>query len=262
MSKPTLVYFGVPGRGDPIRFTAWIGGVDFDNKVVGFPEFGGMQGTLPLGQLPVLKLPDGKTIGQSIAILRYVGRLAKMYPEDAVAAAEVDEVLYNVEELFTGIVPSMGTECPKARKTQRASFMSETVPWVLGALEKRLEANATGYFVGNALTVADINTVFFLQWMFESGFLSDVRCDIYGPYPKLSALRQTLLAHPVVVEKRKTEAPFFHIHRLYYFDLAGRAEATRMAFHAGGVPFDDVRLTQEEYAAFAVTDKDAVAAAE
>jgi len=36
-------------------------------------------------------------------------------------------------------------------------------------------------------------------------------------------------------------------HRLVYFDGAGRAEATRLAFHIGGIEFEDVRLTGQQF---------------
>ncbi len=34
---------------------------------------------------------------------------------------------------------------------------------------------------------------------------------------------------------------------LYYFDFSGRAEVTRLLLTIGGVKFNDVRLTPEEF---------------
>ncbi len=36
---------------------------------------------------------------------------------------------------------------------------------------------------------------------------------------------------------------------LYYFDFGGRAEVPRLALAFGGVKFNDIRLTREEFAA-------------
>jgi glutathione S-transferase len=71
---------------------------------MGFPEFKEAKaaGTLPMGQLPVLDLEDDagnkKTIPQSGAILRYVGKLTGSYPSDPVQAMEVDVVIDALED--------------------------------------------------------------------------------------------------------------------------------------------------------------------
>lgn len=46
----------------------------------------------PMGQLPILEV-DGKKVCQSGALLRYAGKLAGLYPEDAWKALKVDEFL-------------------------------------------------------------------------------------------------------------------------------------------------------------------------
>lgn len=35
--------------------------------------------------------------------------------------------------------------------------------------------------------------------------------------------------------------------KLYYFDFGGRAEPIRLALHVGGVAFEDVRITEDEF---------------
>lgn len=35
--------------------------------------------------------------------------------------------------------------------------------------------------------------------------------------------------------------------RLVYFDFGGRAEAIRLALHVGGVDFEDVRITEDQF---------------
>eukprot|EP00124_Ichthyophonus_hoferi_P001241 Ihof_evm8s60 gene=Ihof_evmTU8s60 len=36
--------------------------------------------------------------------------------------------------------------------------------------------------------------------------------------------------------------------KVTYFDMHGRAESTRLALHIGGIPFEDERLTHEQFA--------------
>jgi len=76
--KLTLHYFPIGGRAEPIRLACVAGGVAFTNNVISFQDFMGMKETLPNGQVPVIDIEkDGEkeTIGQSDAILRYVGKL-------------------------------------------------------------------------------------------------------------------------------------------------------------------------------------------
>ena len=37
-------------------------------------------------------------------------------------------------------------------------------------------------------------------------------------------------------------------YKLYYFNVRGRAEVCRLAFAAANIEFEDIRLTQEEWA--------------
>ena len=43
--------------------------------------------------------------------------------------------------------------------------------------------------------------------------------------------------------------------KLSYFDLYGRAEASRQAFTLAGVAFEDSRVSGESWAAFKASDK-------
>lgn len=52
----------------------------------------------PFGSMPVLDIGEER-FAQSGAIIRYVGKLAGLYPEDPVAALRVDMVIDTMEEL-------------------------------------------------------------------------------------------------------------------------------------------------------------------
>ena len=82
-----LIYFPAYGRGEPIRMAFWKAGVEFEDARITHEEFGKMKadGTLPFGQVPVLELDDGTRLGQSGAILSYIGSKYNMKPQDPLA---------------------------------------------------------------------------------------------------------------------------------------------------------------------------------
>jgi len=76
-SDVELIYFPIHGRGLVARLILDYGKVNYNNNVLSFPEFGALKPTLPLGQLPVLKV-DGVMYCQTQAINAYCGKLAKL----------------------------------------------------------------------------------------------------------------------------------------------------------------------------------------
>jgi glutathione S-transferase len=245
--KPKLYFFDFNGgTADAIRVALKIGGVDFEDVRLdwaGAAEF--HKKAQGLEQLPVLEVSAGKYIGQSLAILRYAGRLAKLYPEDPLAAAEVDEVLYSIEEIQQPLSMSNSLE-GDAFVNARRKVNNETTPWVAKDLERRIQANGSGYLVGSSLTIADVQFTVYMEFVFQSGFFDHLRNDALAPYNGLTALMQRVNALPAVVEYRKA-FPRHIVNKLYYYDSIGRAEPTRLAFAIGGIGFKDVRLKADDF---------------
>merc|ERR1712189_20126 len=103
MSVAELLYFPMHGRGLIIKLAFKIGKVEFKDTILTFPEFGPMKPTLPLGQLPVLKVDD-KMMCQTKAIVRYTiakGEYEKLSPVEALTSDMVDET---TQEMFEALV--------------------------------------------------------------------------------------------------------------------------------------------------------------
>lgn len=59
---------------------------------------------LSFGQLPALSIDDGATIVQSAAIMRYVGKLAGLYPtNDDIKAAKIDSIMDQEADIFAPV---------------------------------------------------------------------------------------------------------------------------------------------------------------
>eukprot|EP01091_Cochliopodium_minus_P021198 TRINITY_DN95_c0_g3_i2.p1 TRINITY_DN95_c0_g3~~TRINITY_DN95_c0_g3_i2.p1 ORF type:complete len:117 (+),score=25.89 TRINITY_DN95_c0_g3_i2:72-422(+) len=94
MSNLKITYFNAEGRAEPIRLALFIGGIEFDDERIDFPELQKRKPNLPFGSLPVLTTGEGEIIAQSNAVLRYAGRLAKLYPQDNLQATRGNYKLF------------------------------------------------------------------------------------------------------------------------------------------------------------------------
>ena len=73
MTKPTLIYFGIKGRGEPIRMTFAACGAAYAEEAVDYSAMKAEAGTAasPFGQAPMLAVAGAK-LTQMPAVMRYV----------------------------------------------------------------------------------------------------------------------------------------------------------------------------------------------
>ena len=108
MADYRLTYFDIDGgRGEPVRIAFHAAGVDFEDDRISFPEFMERRKDMRFTCAPVLYI-DGVAVTQSNSMCRYVGKLAGLYPEDALQALYCDEAMGAVEDLLHQIVPTFG----------------------------------------------------------------------------------------------------------------------------------------------------------
>ena len=108
-SSVQLLYFDLPGLGEPIRFLLAHLGVPFeDRRFKAREEFLALKPTLKFGQVPCLKL-DGEELFQSSAILRALAQKfdvsGTLYPADACLASQVDGLIAQVSDMTQGWGP-------------------------------------------------------------------------------------------------------------------------------------------------------------
>lgn len=78
----TLEYFNLGARGQYIRNAYKYGGIEFTDQRYEFGEWPEIKPATPLGTLPVLTMEgDDMKYTQSLAMLRYVGGRAGLYPQ-------------------------------------------------------------------------------------------------------------------------------------------------------------------------------------
>ncbi len=108
MSSYKLYYFDFDGgAGEPTRNAFKLAKIPFEDIRVKHGDWPTLKATdkCIYGQMPLLEV-DGTRFAQSMAILRYVGKAAGMYPTDTLEALRVDELLDAIIDIRTKISPT------------------------------------------------------------------------------------------------------------------------------------------------------------
>jgi glutathione S-transferase len=199
MPQLKLTYFDFHGgRAEPARLAMHIGGIAFEDHRFAFPEFAEVRKATPFGQVPTLHV-DGTVVTQCDAIIRYVGKLAGLYPADAYQALLCDEVMYVVEESTVRLGPSfrmIGEE----QKEARLALVNGSMPIYLGWLQSQLMAHGGEYFSDNRLTIADLKVFVDVRGL-NSGRLDHVPADLVERVaPALNAHMRRIANLPAVLQ--------------------------------------------------------------
>jgi len=99
-----LIYFDGRGRAEAARLIFAQAGVNYEDSRVTHDSWPAMKSTIPLGQLPALQV-DGKVLGQSKAICRYLAKQFKLTGKDDWEAALVDAYVDCVDDVTSNLRP-------------------------------------------------------------------------------------------------------------------------------------------------------------
>ncbi|GFS04048.1 glutathione S-transferase [Elysia marginata] len=129
--------------------------VEFQDVRVQFQDWPPLKPNFPFGQLPVLEV-DGEMIGQSVAIANHLAREFDLYGKTNMEKCRIDQVVGIIQDFIQSGVKVM-FEKDEAKKAELKKVNEEEeFPRYLGFLEKFLQKNGNGYFVGSGFTLADI----------------------------------------------------------------------------------------------------------
>mmetsp|Transcript_25811 Transcript_25811/g.32936 ORF Transcript_25811/g.32936 Transcript_25811/m.32936 type:complete len:227 (-) Transcript_25811:75-755(-) len=148
-------YFDVRARGFANRLLLEIGGIEYTDHRVQFQEWGGLKETLPLtfNQIPIWQDEEVGTLAQSDAIARYLARKFDLYGKSPKEAAQIDEAYELFNDLLKELIKTVFADDLNA-KIQ--GTLDTTIPKYMNFAEKLLARNGTGWFVGDSLSLADV----------------------------------------------------------------------------------------------------------
>ena len=198
--KPTLVYFNILGRGEPIRMTFAACGIEYDEESVPYGDMKGQAGSAdwPFGQAPVLRT-QGTSLTQMTAIMRYVA--AKYKPEllgtTLEERATVDALLEGIDDLYLKYIDCVYTDqlSPPARDALWAKHFNPMTAAErnggghLRFIDGFLERSGGPFLLGAAPSIADLFLFFALE-----AFSRDV-CFGNRPaqiYPRLGVFQEAV----------------------------------------------------------------------
>lgn len=197
----TLTYFPPAGRGEAIRMAMAIAKIEHTEKVMS--TWGESKSATPWLSLPVLHLADGTELGQQRAILRFIGKLTGLYPQDPVAACHVDAICDCVDDVFVGIMrEGSGLE----KEAKEAARLESVTTGKMAAMFKKLDdfiaKHGSGPFaVGASLTIADLMIAQTLTlFAYDPPNFDGAPSTCLDPFTNLERVRKGTLAHPPVKE--------------------------------------------------------------
>jgi glutathione S-transferase len=198
MTRFKLTYFDFDGgRGESIRLAFHIGGIDFEDVRLKFPQFQEAQPSYRFHALPVVEIDD-QQITQSNSILRHVGKLGGLYPTDNLQALYCDEVMDAVEDLSHAVGRTFGLKGDEMKQA-REDLVKGRLATYLKGLDGLLARGGGRYFADGRMTVADLK-VFVETRNLAKGTLDHVPTDIVESLaPALAEHRDCIANDPGVV---------------------------------------------------------------
>jgi glutathione S-transferase len=176
MTDYRLSYFDVDGgRAEPVRIALHAAGIPFEDHRLSFQEFGETRKQFRFTCVPVLEI-DGAQVTQSTALARYAGKLAGLYPEDAIQALYCDEAMGAVEDLTVHVGRTMRMQGDELRAAREA-LAESWIPVYLRGFAEMLERGGGRYFADGRLTVADLAVAGVTGWI-SHGALDHIPSDL------------------------------------------------------------------------------------
>mmetsp|Transcript_41760 Transcript_41760/g.116441 ORF Transcript_41760/g.116441 Transcript_41760/m.116441 type:complete len:245 (-) Transcript_41760:246-980(-) len=201
---PKLWYFKGRGKAEMIRFALGAAGAEWEDCFIRNREDMVrllQAGKLLFGQVPMLELPSGRCLVQTMAILRYVAEVHGLQGETPEERAEVGVLVEGASDLLGGLLglPFEAAQQPVGQLPHEGlqKLTSFHLPRYFGAFEMHLGArpvsNSEPWMVGRRLTIADTSVLRCVEDCVE---WLGVGC--LQPYPGLAQWRTAVLAHPRV----------------------------------------------------------------
>lgn len=197
MPQYKLTYFDFSGsRGEECRLALALAGVPFEDERINRDAWVARKPTSPFGGLPILTVEGKGEVGQSNAILAFVGRAHGLLPSDPFEAARHEAVMCAVEDFRASLNPTGRIAEAEAKRAAREAFARDYLPTWAAAIERQISADGP-FFGGASPSVADLK-LFIIMRSIVDGTIDHVPSTSFAPFPRLVRLFDAVRTHPAV----------------------------------------------------------------
>ncbi|CAH3155038.1 unnamed protein product, partial [Porites lobata] len=152
MSGYKLFYF--PGRvgGEKCRLAFAAAKIDYEDNRLADEEWAKEKasGRSPFGQMPFIVTPEGKTLGQSVAVMKYICKIGGLCPANRFDEATADMITDQVGDLTLPLINIYNEKDETKKEEIRKEFYGTTLPARLEKFEALLKNRdeGKGFFLG------------------------------------------------------------------------------------------------------------------
>ncbi|KAJ3663479.1 hypothetical protein Zmor_007737 [Zophobas morio] len=186
-----LTYFDVTGVAEACRYLFNYGGIEFEDVRIKSENWPQLKDKTPFGVLPILE-HNGKVVGQSLAINRYLAKKVKLAGNNDWENLEIDAMVDTISDLRPKLLPIVKEQDESKKKAAIETVKKDTFDVYLPRLEAAVQKN-NGYLVLGRLTWAD-----FYFATISPAYDLTIREDVLAKYPNLKALREKVNALPAI----------------------------------------------------------------
>mmetsp|Transcript_78146 Transcript_78146/g.171327 ORF Transcript_78146/g.171327 Transcript_78146/m.171327 type:complete len:229 (-) Transcript_78146:206-892(-) len=222
-----LTYFDLRGLGETARWLFKIAKVDFEDNRLSMkfgtpgdfstliaPEFTAMKeaGELDasMNKVPMLEV-DGKKIGQSKAIERFLAREFGFMGADSVEAAQIDQLCETVIDFKNAYQKVKGIQDATEKEAAMKKWFEEDLPANVALAEKSVPPGPGPFLVGSKVSLADLVWYSFLAA--PKGYFYDDNAEgakaSMDKCPRIKASTEAVAQIPELQEWLKTRPDTF-----------------------------------------------------
>ncbi len=189
-----------------VGITLMLYGIPFEHRAVPTSDRATVEPLNPLGRIPMLVLDDGETLIDSTMIIDHLDALAgpkrALTPSDGPRRRAVNRIVavaLGTCDKYVATYYEMTKRPDSHRWGPFLDRLEEQVANGLRWLDAQLDGTrATPYFVGDALTQADVSAIV----AFEAVRFDMTQLALDGDYPRLEALAKSVADMPAFRETR------------------------------------------------------------